>query len=297
MVYIETYYLIDFENVHSDGLSGCKELGETDHIVIFFTQNAKNISMTEISNHGAAQLEMIEVPAGKQSTDMHIGSYLGYLVGKTGKSCKVVIVSKDTDFDNVIKFWGEKTGIMCLRTQKISKSQIKVSGGNKQQTITKQVSGEYSEGKKTKFRQEVMQAVRNAGFDASVANTVAQITINYFGDEHMLSKVHNELMVRYCDYQDVYDSVKKTVSKYANEMPIKNDVKSITPKGKTALNTEIQRILSKAGFSNDIVSYVASTAVKNLGMKSGKQQSYRAIISKYGQNKGSNIYNHIKKYI
>ena len=31
--------------------------------------------------------------------------------------------------------------------------------------------------------------------------------------------------------------------------------------------------------------------------KNGKQQIYRTVIAKYGQNKGLNIYNHIKKYI
>ena len=107
MIYIETYYLIDYENVHGNGLSGCQDLGKNDHIVIFFTQNARNIDMNDISNHGDAELEMIEVPTGKQSADMHIGSYLGYLAGKSGKNCNVVIVSKDTDFDKVIKFWKE----------------------------------------------------------------------------------------------------------------------------------------------------------------------------------------------
>ncbi len=51
------------------------------------------------------------------------------------------------------------------------------------------------------------------------------------------------------------------------------------------------------GGSNDIIKYVASTVVKNLGMKNGKQQIYRTVIAKYGQNKGLTIYNHIKKYI
>ena len=68
-------------------------------------------------------------------------------------------------------------------------------------------------------------------------------------------------------------------------------------KDKIAINSEIQKALSKAGFSNDIINYVASTVVKNLGMKNGKQQIYRTVIAKYGQNKGLTIYNHIKKYI
>ena len=37
----------------------------SDHIIIFFTQNARKIDMAEIANHGAAELKMIEIPAGK----------------------------------------------------------------------------------------------------------------------------------------------------------------------------------------------------------------------------------------
>mgnify|MGYP003332404705 CR=1 FL=1 len=70
-----------------------------------------------------------------------------------------------------------------------------------------------------------------------------------------------------------------------------------TGKSKTVVNSEIMQILSKAGFDNDIVTYVASVVVKNIDVKNGKQQIYRTIISKYGQNKGLNIYNHIKKHI
>ena len=54
-------------------------------------------------------------------------------------------------------------------------------------------------------------------------------------------------------------------------------------------DSEIQKELSKAGFTNDIIQFVASIAVKNLTAKNGKQQTYRDIISKYGQNKGLSI--------
>ncbi len=57
-------------------------------------------------------------------------------------------------------------------------------------------------------------------------------------------------------------------------------------------DTEISILIS-----NDIIRYVTSTAVKNLGLKNGKQQTYRSIIAKYGQNKGLTIYSHIKKHI
>lgn len=293
---IETHYLIDYENVHSDGLTGCKDLSSTDHIIIFFTDNAKNIDMTNIFDHGDATLDMEKVPAGNQSADMHIISYLGFLAGNFGKSCKVVIVSKDTDFDNVINYWKSKTGINASRTQQIKAVKPKqVSTPTKQhsQTSKQKVSGE----KKTKLNQEVMQAIRKAGYDATVANTVAQIATGLYGDEHMLSEVHNALKERYTDYLDVYSAAKPVLSKYADSGVVQKPKVNSKVNSKASINSEIQKLLSKAGFSNEIIAYVTSTAVKNLGVKNGKQQTYRSIISKYGQAKGLNIYNHIKKHI
>jgi hypothetical protein len=110
----------------------------------------------------------------------------------------------------------------------------------------------------------------------------------------MLMEVHNALRNKYSDYLEVYSVIKPVLSKYTDDSQSKN-TPQITSQDKKAVNTEIQKILSKAGFANDIVSFVASTAVKNFGEKTGKQMTYRSIISKFGQNKGLNIYNHIKK--
>ena len=215
MTGIETYYLIDYENVHGDGLAGCQNLQKTDHIVIFFTQNAKNIDMRDIKDHGTADLDMIEVPAGKQSADMHIGSYLGYLAGKKGKNCCVVIISKDNDFDNVIRFWKQKTGIVASRNEQIKKKPISKPKTSKQKSTTENMSVvEINGTKKTKLKRDIIQAMRSDGYDDSVANTVAQIATSVFGNQRMLSEVHNALKDRYTDYLEVYAVVKPVLSKY-----------------------------------------------------------------------------------
>ncbi len=214
MIPIETYYLIDYENVHGEGLAGCQDLGKTDHIRIFFTQNAKKLDMGDIANHGSADLDVFEVPAGKQSVDMHIGSYLGYLAGKYGKACAAVIVSKDTDYDKVIEFWKKQSGIVVSRTQQIKKKP-KPQVNNKPSVNYKQTKKDNSS-KKSKLNQEVMQAAREAGYDASEANRIAQISVGVYGSERFLRDVHNALSEVYTDYLDVYNSIKDVLSKYAN---------------------------------------------------------------------------------
>lgn len=98
-------------------------MAASEHIIIFFTQNARKIDMAEIANHGSAELKMIEIPAGKQSADIHIGSYLGYLAGKS--KCNIVIISNDTDFDNVIKFWKKELSISVARKKKLQGTTVK----------------------------------------------------------------------------------------------------------------------------------------------------------------------------
>ena len=254
--------------------------------------------MSEIANHGDAELDMIEVPAGKQSADIHISSYLGYLTGSNeGKDCSIVVISKDTDFDNIIKFWKNKTGIKASRAQQIKVFTPKTTIAKQSAAIKKNII-KVDRNKKTKLKQEVMQAVRVEGFDASVANTVAQMVAGIYGEERLANKVHNNLRERYDNYLEVYEAIKAVLSKYdkaAKGTSVKK-VKNLG-KNKLALNNQIMQILSKAGFENEVVNYVASTVVKNIERENGKHQIYKTIISKYGQDKGLNIYNHIKKHI
>ncbi|MBD5541520.1 MAG: hypothetical protein HDR00_10100 [Lachnospiraceae bacterium] len=278
----------------SDGLSGCDKLNKTDHIIIFFTKNAKKIDMSEIANHGDAELDMIEVPAGKQSADIHIGSYLGYIAGSNkGKDCSIVIISKDTDFDNVIKFWKAKTGVKSSRAQQIKVSVSKAMTA-KQEVTSKKATLKVSGEKKTKLNSEVMQAARAAGFDAVVANSVVQLVTGLYGKDRLMNEVHNALRKKYTNYLEVYEAIKPVLSKYA-DTPTAPTKASGTDK--TAINNEIMQILRKADFEQEIIKYVVPVVVKNVQVKNGKQQIYRTIISKYGQSKGLNIYNHIKKHI
>lgn len=288
---METYYLIDYENVYSDGLSGCENLSSKDHIVIFFTKNAKRIDMSEIANLGDVGLEMIEVSAGKQSADMHIASWLGYLVGiNQDKNYRIAIVSKDTDYDKIIEFWGK-------RKVKISRVKQIKAFKHKSNAITQGKRTVKVSDKKSRLNQEIMQSVRNAGYVASVANAVAQIVTGFYGEERIMVKVHNALREKYTDYLDIYEVIKPVVDKCDKDVTGRKKVVSISSKDRTAMNTEIMRLLSRAGYANDIITHVASVVVKNLGVQNGKQKIYRTVVSKFGQKKGLEIYNRIRNHL
>ena len=211
MKIIKTYYLIDYENVGSEGFKGCEKLRETDIIHLFYTDNSRKIDLDIINDHGESKLITHKVPTGNQSADMHLGSYLGYLIGKecTGQDeeCKIVVISKDTGFDHIIEFW--KT-------------------------------------------------------------------------EKQLNEQSEKQSVKQSENQNTKKPKQKIIDMNA---------------GTKKLQQELVLVLYKAGMPKEVVNYVSTTVEKNAEDKNRKQQIYRSIISKYGQTKGLNIYNHIKKKI
>lgn len=290
--------MIDYENVGSDGLSGFDKLDKTNHVHLFYTENAKRINLDIFDSHGEAEFVTHKVPVGKQSADMHLCSFLGYIIGiNKGMDCSYVIVSKDTDFDNIIKFWKEKAEAKVLRSQAIKQTAIKQTSPTKQPTATKadasKVTKKANKGDKTKLNSEVQQALSKAHYDDKVIGNVAKIVGTHFGKENFLGDVHNALRKKYedSDYLEVYGTIKNVIAKYAPA------AKRTSGQNKTAINSEIQQLLSKAGMEQEVINYVASVVVKNIGVKNSKQQIYRTIITKYGQQKGLNIYQHIKKHI
>ncbi len=121
-----TYYLIDYENTNSRGLKGSGKLKKSDRIFIFYSENASKINLDFLASHGKAKINAIKVPVKKQSLDMHIASYIGYLIGKhkdKSVECRFVIISKDNDYDNIISFW-KKRKVDVSRRERISEKAV-----------------------------------------------------------------------------------------------------------------------------------------------------------------------------
>lgn len=214
-------YLIDYENTGVSGLTGCSRLQKSDRILLFFTKNNSKIDMNAIADHGEAELRMLEVPSGKQSADLHIGSYLGYLVSENRSGAtELIVVSNDTGFDNLLAFWKPRTEARLRRVPAI-------------------------------------------GAPADGAPAPAP---------------------------KAAPATKKSASKAA-------PAAKKEPVDKTAVNNETMKLLSAAGFAQEIAAFTASLTARYAGENNAKQQIYRAVISKYGQKQGLEIYSLIKKNI
>lgn len=106
-----TVYLVDFENVRSEGLKGVEELTSEDKVVIFYSQNANSITFDvhDLLRKSSAEIETYRIlRGGRNSLDFQLSTYLGYLVMENSYR-EIVIISKDKGFLCVKNFWEENS--------------------------------------------------------------------------------------------------------------------------------------------------------------------------------------------
>ena len=104
---MSTHYLVDYENVHETGLNGLNRLPAEDCVYVFHTSGNDRISLSLLDD-AQAWVKVIRVSPGKQSLDMHLGSFLGYLIGKEeDPETKYAVVSRDTDYHGIAGFWNK----------------------------------------------------------------------------------------------------------------------------------------------------------------------------------------------
>lgn len=115
-------YLIDFENVASEGLSGITYLSPEDQVIIFYSTNSNRLSMKMhiLIGKSTCKLSYFEVSVGgKNALDHQISTWLGYLIGVNAAERGYYIVSRDMGYRHVANFWAVNDGkprVKCVET-------------------------------------------------------------------------------------------------------------------------------------------------------------------------------------
>ena len=81
-------YLVDYENVHNDGVTDIQKLSASDRVVIFYGDSIKSIPFeTHVEMMASkAVIEYIEThKVAKNYLDFQLATYLGFLIGKGKK--------------------------------------------------------------------------------------------------------------------------------------------------------------------------------------------------------------------
>lgn len=190
-------YLIDYENVNEDGLEGSNKLTKNDYVNIFTSKNAPYFSIKTLVNFNNTNLYFHEVPAGKQSVDMNLASFFGYLVAQNDASAiKYIIVSKDTDYDNVITFWRNKRAINIVRQERIK-------------TDTQPVKP--APAPEPQESSELHKALTKGGLNADTISYVVSLVEANIKDKDIKTNVYRSLVKKYGqqDGLKIYNLIKK----------------------------------------------------------------------------------------
>lgn len=105
------YYLIDFENVRTDGINDLKGVEERDAIILFYSEQCKNISLDVIDSIMKLKVQYSSFKAKvgtKNALDFQLATHLGYLIGqRNNRESKYYIVSNDKGYDCLCHYWKE----------------------------------------------------------------------------------------------------------------------------------------------------------------------------------------------
>lgn len=101
------HFMIDFENVYSQGLTGAEYLTMEDHVTIFYSKSCNKIEQRKWTQmlDARSRLEICGLKnSGKNALDFYIASRIGELYG-SGYEGIVAIVSNDKGFQALKDYW------------------------------------------------------------------------------------------------------------------------------------------------------------------------------------------------
>lgn len=188
------YYLVDYENVKVDGMSGVDQLEKTDSVCIFYSENASTLTfgLHESLNRSQAAIVFQKVEVGvKNALDFQLSTYLGYLISENeGKNETYYIVSEDKGLAILTGYWAERganvettadIASVCakLREQKENKKTYRSRTKNwkpKAETIERSVSvsSKVNRGERQEKQDIVVQSQEKKSYETKDHEVVLQ---------------------------------------------------------------------------------------------------------------------------
>ena len=106
------HFLIDFENVHNQGMRGSEYLLPSDHVIVFYSKSSPTMEMRHLNNiqNSECGFEICELlEPRKNGLDFYIATKVGELFG-ANQCQRAVVVSRDNGFQALRDFWQECSG-------------------------------------------------------------------------------------------------------------------------------------------------------------------------------------------
>ena len=300
------YFLVDFENVGTDGIEDAGHLTASDFVHLFCTKNSAKICPSVLAGFNSTNLFVHVVPQGSQSVDMHIVSFLGNLIGEKDSRGGYIIVSKDTDYDNVIHFWQTERNALVKRQEKlIEAGEPEDSCAGREASkpasaqMTNKKTGAVSEQKKVK--KQASPAGRDAAKKAAAKPEQKRVKKQALpagpdAAKKQAAKPEQKAAKKEASPAEQKPAQEKTPADRPKEAASKAEKDRIA-KDKVKLNSSVMKALSTAKYDNSVIGFVSSQAAKHYSDANRKQVMHGVIVQKYGQEKGLEIYKKIREFL
>lgn len=309
-------YLIDFENVHEEGFASLGRLGDRDAVYCFFTKNVAKISMAALAGMRSGQLHFIEAESGKQSLDLALVSYLGYLIGTVPNEQCYEIVSNDNGFSKAADFWNKHRPGIRVRVRK-TVDQAKLAAAAELKPARK---GRASKSAKAVTAAASVPAAETKPAPESAAKPAPEAKAAPApAAKPTAAPAQKNAASAAADNTPAKEAAPAAAAKPAPETkpaarpaPAKKEAsapKTVPAPEKAEANAapavkeapaakpapEAVAALAAAGIEASVAEFLLTEAEKHREDKNIKQLVYRAVVKKYGQKKGTEIYNTAKK--
>ena len=300
-------YLVDFENVTSEGLSGVGSLKEGDKVILFYSTKANKISLPihiEISK-SLASFEYKEVlVGGKNALDYQLSTYLGFLIGQS-EDTHYYIVSKDRGYEYLSNFWKqtlkdseEKICIEYIGAIKLAKTdKEQLASEEKTEERLEKVSIEHNNEEDIQEAREILVTDRNE-VQAEIEDEAEPTSTKVLAMKSTYNK-KNPTNKRDINKRKPSSMNKKgTLTEVIPSLVVKENVfssgQTITKGNEQnpGVEKELRQIIDQ-----ELQEEQVKRIVQCFKQARNKQELHRRIVKVLGQDKGTVIYHKIKKLV
>ena len=194
---METYYLIDYENIKIAGVKlSYTGIPKNSNVIVFLTSRDK-LAETEKPKRADINFQIFDnIPEGREFVDKYISAYMGYLAGIYDKdTLKVNIVSRNKGYDNIITFMSDL--VNAERKEQLAEKAQKKAAPTAQQKAKR-----VDEGKTSKCLLEVEEALYEYGSDiprknCDVVLNIVKESLNVKDKKTALSDIKEKLYMKF----------------------------------------------------------------------------------------------------
>lgn len=270
---MKTVYLIDSENVNDAWVDLLPVLDCEDEIIVFYTDKSPHMCYQNVIAliNNEKKITFIKCFEGNNALDFQLVTELGYMLCATPENT-YVIVSNDTGFDAIVKYWQKKE--LCvsrIKGKECKKEAQKVScnGEQDENPIDVTESGSTVFGEDAECVEGILKVISLKNMTLLHNALTCMLGQNKGDAAYTYIKEHKNLYVEYGEH----DVLKK----------------------KERERFYIKLILMQNGLDEaeaaDLQKWLGSVSKKDLN------ELHAGIIKKYGHVEGSKYYSALKKHL